>query len=319
MLNKIGEFAARWSSGPLWSQNIGLARTLIAASGLLTMLFTPMSSVIRPAAGIDPPICEGISHISLWCITPRDMDELFRWVAILILAIAASGVAPRLTAVPLWWVLFSNSSSWITVDGGDQMAAVLALILIPYSMTDRRRWHWTTASTDSVDYGRIRPLIARSLIFGVQLQMTWTYLDAVVSKLAVPEWGDGSAMYYWMRDPMFAPSGLVRSLMEAVTVWPVSLAAVTWLPMVLEAALAIAIFLPRRARHVLLPFGLLFHFVIAILMGLWSFGFVMWGGLIIALWWDGSAVDQLRDFRRKRRGISGPIGEEKNTLAVPTA
>jgi len=59
-----------------------------------------------------------------------------RWVSILVLLVAASGWRPRYTAIPMWWVLFGNQASLTVVDGGDQISAVLALLLIP-DVTDR--------------------------------------------------------------------------------------------------------------------------------------------------------------------------------------
>lgn len=302
MLTALGAFVAKWARGPLWSQSIGIARTFLALVGLGTMLFSPMTAVIRPGAGVDAPVCQGITQISLWCLAPREADEVLKWVAILILAVAASGILPRFTAIPMWWVLFSNQASWISVDGGDQVAAVLSLLLIPHSLTDRRRWHWSTRAVSHAEATGYRALVARTMLFAIQLQMALIYLDACVSKLAVSEWADGTAMYYWMRDTMFAPAGYLRPFTDAITLAPVPLALLTWGTLVLEAALAIAIVLPRRVKLVLLPLGLALHLGIAVMMGLWSFAFAMWAGLIIALAWDtellGSVKQRIRDLRK---------------------
>lgn len=187
MLTSLGRFAMRWAQGPLWSPSVGLARTLLACVALSTMLFTPMSSVIRPGAGLNPPQCDGLLGVSLWCLVPASSYELTRWVVIVVLAVVASGYRPRFTAIPLWWVLFSNQASWVSVDGGDQVAAVLALLLIPHSLTDRRRWHWSTDEVTSAKKVGARAIVARALILAVQVQMSWIYIDASISKLAVPE------------------------------------------------------------------------------------------------------------------------------------
>lgn len=101
---------------------------------------------------------------------------------------------------------------------------------------------------------------------------------------------------------MFAPpDGPVRTLTDALSVAPVTLAMMTWGTLALEAVLAIAIVLPKHAKLILLPAGIAFHLVIAVLMGLWSFAFATWAGLVIA--WPGT-----RDLSRKARAIAVEAG-----------
>ncbi|MBT2544839.1 hypothetical protein J7E99_30065 [Streptomyces sp. ISL-44] len=64
---------------------------------------------------------------------------------------------------------------------------------------------------------------------------------------------------------------------------PLGVAALTWGPLVLEIVLAAALLLPQKVRWALLPAGILFHLGIAVVMGLWSFAFAMWAGLLLLL------------------------------------
>lgn len=56
--------------------------------------------------------------------------------------------------------------------------------------------------------------------------------------------------------------------------------------------------------------GVGFHFGIAILMGLWSFAFVMSGGLLLLLAPRGELIDWLRHSLRRRRGTSSREASE---------
>lgn len=290
MLRIADRIVARMLARDIWTANIALARTLIALSGIGTLLASSVSTLIRPAAGVDQLFCAGPAAFSMWCVSPEGGHEVARWVGILVLAIGASGWRPRFTAIPLWWVLFGNQASLTVVDGGDQIAAVLALLLIPLSVTDSRRWHWSPVDESRPRKHPYAVITAHVALAVLRVQVAYIYINACLAKLAVPEWLDGSAVYYWLRDPMFGPAGPLRSVTDWLMAQPVPVAAVTWGTLVLEFALGIAIFLPVRARLILLPLGGALHFAIAVTMGLWSFAFTMWAALLILLWPEGDLL-----------------------------
>lgn len=88
-------------------------------------------------------------------------------------------------------------------------------------------------------------------------------------------------MFYWLRNPMFGPPAPISYLTDWLSVEPLPLAAMTWGTLVLEFLLGISITLPRRWKQPLLVAGLLLHLGIAVLMGLRSFAFAMWAGLLL--------------------------------------
>jgi len=136
-LTKLGEFS--WSqveSYNPWTNVYGLARTLIATGTCLTLIFNAPSILFRPAAGIDQfPVCHGLGSYGVFCLADPYL-ELARWGSVIALIIIASGWRPRVTALPHWWITFSLQNSAITIDGGDQIAAVLTFLLIPLALTD---------------------------------------------------------------------------------------------------------------------------------------------------------------------------------------
>ncbi|MGV8911352.1 MAG: sporulation-delaying protein SdpB family protein [Rhodoglobus sp.] len=300
MLTRLSRWVAQWVSVPIWTQNLGIARTLTALTGLATLSFSSMDTLIRPGAGIDSsPNCAGPAEISAWCITPAGHSGGTQLVCILILLVAASGWRPRITAIPMWWVLFSNQASFTTVDGGDQVAAVLALLLIPVSLTDARRSHWRDVPSVSLGGGKLyAAVLARLTLVAIAVQVSYIYINACLSKLAVAEWLDGTSLYYWLQDPMFGPVGPLRQAADVMMLDPVLVAAATWGTLFLEFFLGIALFMSQKVKHLLLPLGFGFHLTIAVTMGLWSFAFAMWAGLLLALWPRGNLIRWMYNFRK---------------------
>ena len=265
----------------------GLARSLIASSSLLTLLCTNVYVLFRPAAGVPMvPICGGFAgRISLFCLLRHDLP-LAKVIAMAGLALVASGWRPRFTGVVHWWVSFSFMASAILVDGGDQVAAVTSLFLIPITLVDRRRWHWQPLSRSEAELSpreEARRMLAGSALSIIRLQVAIIYLDAAAAKCAVPEWMNGTVLYYWLTDPSFgAPNWLHGPVMLLVTNGP-ALTLVTWSVVALEFSLFAGLLAKERYYPLLLAAGVSLHIGIALLHGLVSFSMIMIGALIIFL------------------------------------
>ena len=239
-----------------------------AAGGAATLAFTDPSAFFRPAAGLESvPVCAGPTNISLFCLVEPGYLNLARWLAVALLFVVASGWRPRLTGIVHWWISYSFVSSIPLVDGGDQVAAILALLLIPITLTDHRAWH-----------------VALSCFLVIRVQVAGIYFHAAVGKLAVEEWADGTAMYYWLLDPLFGVSPWIEPVLVTVLMNPLLLTLMTWGSIMFEIVLFGALFMQPYWRKRLLVPGLLFHFAIAILIGIPSFSLVMFAALTLYLW-----------------------------------
>lgn len=279
-LAAIGRWARSRLPAP-WGSALGLARTILALGTLGTLLATTPQVLMSPLVGQPPPpTCGGISRAGIWCVLPGAGGELARIVSIAILVLTVSGWRPRLTAIPHWYVAWSLIANATIQDGGDQITAVLTLLLIPVLLTDPRRWHWQPPPEHS---GEVRRLIACAALLLIQLQVAGLYFQAAVAKLGVPEWADGTAMFYWFRSQTFGAPGWLRPVTSLVTGSPAGVSVLTWSAVGIEFALAIAILLRPPAKRVLLAAGLLFHDMIALTMGLVSFDLAMSGALLLYL------------------------------------
>jgi antimicrobial peptide system SdpB family protein len=211
---------------------------------------------------------------------PHEDLRLAQLVAAAVLLVVASGWRPRLTGIPHWWISYSFAVSATIPDGGDQVTQILALLLVPVTLTDPRAWHWQRAPRAA------RPLsaiIAWSALFVARLQVAGIYLDSSLSKLGTPEWVDGTAFYYWSTDPAFGTPLWMRGLLEPVIASPLGVALLTWGPVALELAIALGLVLDARSRRRLLPGGIAFHAGIAVMIGLVSFAVAMCAALILFL------------------------------------
>ncbi|MEU8422875.1 sporulation-delaying protein SdpB family protein [Micromonospora sp. NPDC048835] len=286
-----------------WGWAYVLMRTLTALGTLLTLSFNGPSILFHPRVDAEqPPVCvEPLGTVSMLC---QGSPEIWRYVGIAVLVVVLSGWRPRLLALPHVWVTWSASFSISLPEGGDQVASNLALLLLPLALADGRRWVWQVdpdrrarlLADPVLDF---RTLLGLSVVVLVRLQACVIYLDAAVSKFRVTEWQDGTAIYYWFRDPLFVPGDIRDDIAFALTSTPVGTALITWGGLATELALAAAIFAGRRSRRVLLVLGLAFHGMIAIVFGLVTFWIAMAALLVMYLGFD----DDFGGLRRRVAGI----------------
>ena len=277
----LGKACRNWvaHSRP-WTNVYGLGRSLLAAGTASTLIFSSSNALFRPAWGVsEVPICTGLSRIGVFCASFHHL-ELARWIAVIILVIVASGWRPRYMGLLHWWVSFSLATSAVMVDGGDQVTAVLTLLLLPVTLTDRRAWHWQNSEHHVADW---KYLLAISSLVAVRIQVAGIYFHAAVGKLGVQEWTDGTALYYWITHPDFGASRLVWHLVEPLVRHGTTLALMTWGAIILELFLFAALVMPKKAWSYFLLAGLTFHAGIAIIHGLVSFSLAMAGALVLYL------------------------------------
>lgn len=294
-----------------WGNAYGLARTLLALGTAGTLAFSSSATLFRPVVTLgEYPLCQGMTAGGAFCLLPRGQFDLLRWTCVAVLLVVASGWRPRITALPHAYISFSVFSGIAIGDGGDQITWILSLLLALVALGDGRRWHWQTPRGRAADDEPVSratrgwALLGTSAWFVARLQMALLYFQASVAKLPHTEWADGSAMYYWANNSSFGFPEWIRPLTDFAVYSPVGIAALTWLPVALELALAASPVMSQRARWVLLPLGIAFHLGIAVLMGLWSFALAMWAGLFLLLSPIGHSFPFLSTGRSRKKQTS---------------
>src|SRR5438552_1957644 len=242
MLTRLGIAAQRWSTTTPWTNVYGVARSLLALAPAGTLAFSAPGTLFRPAAGLPPaPYCLGPGRISIFCLVPQDRLWLARWLGAAILLVVASGWRPRFTALFHWWIAFSLFVSATIPDGGDQATSVLTLLMLPVALTDPRRWHWQALHEQTPTATRhVLRLLALSALLVIRVQVAGIYLNSSIAKLAVTEWRDGTAVYYWISQPVFGAPGWLHGILLAVAATSLGVIAMTWGTLILEFTLGIA-------------------------------------------------------------------------------
>jgi antimicrobial peptide system SdpB family protein len=266
-----------------WTNVYGLARSMIALATLLTLLADSSENLFQPLTVADPGSFDrsAVAGASLFHLASNHLPAA-KLVAVIVLLLVIVGWRPRLTALPHWWVTYSFAASASIIDGGDQIASTLSLLLLPVALTDARRWHWDAPGTG----GTVASTIAQTAGLLVRAQIAIVYLFAAMLKLDSAEWANGTALYYVWHSSTFGAPGFLRPLTDWVgrTVLVVPL---TWSVLVLEFCLAAALVAPLRFRTWLLPVALLFHAGIAVFHGMPTFALTMCAALVLYLrpWW----------------------------------
>ena len=242
----------------------GLARSMLAVGTLLTIALNPMNALIAPL-GPPRPLPAGLqpylAHLSVFRLAGQGNLWLAKLVSIVILLLVVVGWRPRITALLHWWVSYSVVISLTILDGGDQITAILTVLLIPICLIDRRRWHW---DAPVVEPSAWRLALGESTWWMIRLQVSLVYLGAALGKAAVREWTDGTAVYYWFTHPNFgAPQWLVPALRPMIeSTWGVML--LTWGVIALELVLFAGLFASRSLWPKLFVAGVAFHLAIAV-------------------------------------------------------
>lgn len=285
MLTAFGARVERWVSEYDPFTNVyGVARTVLALATGVSLAVNQVGTSFRPAAGLpDVPLCTGIRGAGLWCLSNGHL-EWARWLSVLVCLVVATGWRPRLTGILHFWVVFSFQANAALVEGGDQIASCLTFLLVPITLVDPRRSHWETRKDVVLDEAeKNRRLVARIFFGLLRLQVAGIYFHASIAKFAVPEWTDGSALYYWLTDPRFGVASWLDPFVRPLLLSGPIVALLTWSVLVGEWALSAGLLVAKQHRAKLLAFGIALHAGIALLHGLVSFAAIMMAALVLFL------------------------------------
>jgi antimicrobial peptide system SdpB family protein len=245
--------------------------TLVLAQ-LTILVATPYDALMQTLVGTGAgPICDGVRKASTYCLGRSFPEELVTSAMVLILLGTAVGLAPTIMAILHAWVAFSIAASISLPDGGDQAAAVCALLLVAVSCADQRRQ--PLSSPQPVASWRRQVALAGLMVMRVQVAAI--YFNAAIAKLFAPEWANGTAEYYVLRDPFFGASGPLAPVLQAATTLPAVTVGATWGAVITEIMIGVLILCGARSRSIALVLCVALHVAIIITMGLWSFGLIM--------------------------------------------
>ena len=270
------------------SNTYGFARSLIAFSLLITLVFTSSEvhfpSILLSINEQNSSIIPNFFH--LW--GPANIDNAI-YVACSILILVISGYIPQITGFLHAWIAYSFFTGALMIEGGDQIGQIIAILLIPVTLLDPRINHWHKTKVFKFERPEWVDFLSYSSLVVIQIQMAVVYFFAVSEKIHVAEWIDGSAFYYWFNHRPFGAFDFLKSMFNPIVANQYFSPLITWGVLILEALLFGALFMEKKYKPLMFKLGISFHLMIIIIHGLWSFFFAMAGGLVIYLLpWDRS-------------------------------
>jgi antimicrobial peptide system SdpB family protein len=250
---------------------IAVGRSLIALAQMSVVLFTPDELLF-----MDPVAtrCSGIDVLTLWCVA----GDGSRVISIGILLLVASGFGPRWTCIPHWYVTLSIALSIVPVNGGDKIAQIATMLLVPMFLGDGRRWQWVLPSESMTPRWQG---VAFAALGTLRVQVAIVYVIAILSKLFDRTWREGDVFNMIMNSPSFGPDARIRDFLRPIIEIHGLAPVLTWSVMIIQGAIPVLIFLGRRARLVACALGIAFHVGVIIVLRMPSFGLVMIGLLLI--------------------------------------
>ncbi|MGF7218216.1 antimicrobial peptide system SdpB family protein [Spirosoma lacussanchae] len=254
---------------------LGISRSLLALSTMLTLLCNGPEIIFANLVGDKMTIKEDLIGISLFYLLGCNHVKIAYLVALCILFIVIIGILPRYTAALHWWVSYSLFSSGQVLDGGDQITNILTLFMMPILWLYDTKWHWQTKRLFKAN----ERVYTYFFVILMKMQFCFLYFQAATSKFLVPEWKNGTAVYYWLNNRAFGNKDVFLS--SVLTSSALGVVLLTWGTILIELILSAGFFMSSRYWDILFWIGVLFHLFILIAMGLTSFSIAMSAGLII--------------------------------------
>jgi antimicrobial peptide system SdpB family protein len=281
-IEEVGKFAEKYSFDIYNRNTIGIARSLLAISFLITIGLNDIEDIINVNLLSKSATSDfSIFNFSIFSLLINKL-WIAKTISIIIMIFVLVGYRPRWFCLPHAYLSFSLSVSGLIIEGGDQVCQNLSLLIVPICLLDNRKWHWQNlGNNDSNKYKNIFACIWYNVII---LQIAFIYFHASVGKYKVTEWMDGTAIYYWLKDPLFGfNNGIGSFLIDYLLINPFIVTSITWSVLILELFMAFSFLYNEKMKRFFLFLGILFHFLIAISLGLVSFFFSMFAALILFL------------------------------------
>jgi hypothetical protein len=135
----------------VFNRKIALARSLLAFGTLLTIIFntqqlTNIGLLVKDSGSIQ--LINYFDKYSIFKLLGTNWGEC---VSIIILISVFTGYFAGITAILHAWVNLSLCWSFILIDGGDQIASNLSILLIPICLFDNRNNLWDEAKIALTD------------------------------------------------------------------------------------------------------------------------------------------------------------------------
>ena len=282
MISKLDSYIENHLKLSIYNTAFGFARTVFAISTLLTLLCNDEHVMFK--SGINHSLSPSIALINkfnIFWLVPDQHITLLKWGLCVLLCIIASGWRPRFTCILHWYIATCFFNASLDIEGGDQIISNITLLLIPICLLDNRKSHWDVYLPSSTTFQSVSRIITNSFFFLIKIQVCVLYFHSAIGKFAIPQWINGTALYYWFNHPVFGMTDSVKNIVNPVVTNSFASFILCWSVLIFELILSAGILISKKYYKKLFILGVGFHFMIIIAHGLFSFFFSMLAVLLL--------------------------------------
>lgn len=207
--------------------------------------------------------------LDLDAVRPAYLLFVFAEIALLILGMTCR--RPRVTALLIYIVSMNlNNRAWVILDGGDNLMQIMLIYLIfmDPSLPDAE------AKSSLPRYAN--NAVTNAVFLIARLQVIAVYVVAGLAKVSGELWQNGTAIYYTLSVDDFSLP-FVRSFVANVPLFAVM---ATYVTLFYQLSFPWLIW-NRRIRPWLMFLGTTIHLQIALVMGLFTFGFAVMASYVV--------------------------------------
>lgn len=260
-----------------WTNVYGLARSIIASATLLTLIFNSTEVLM-----MNTDNCNILTIPTVFCFTNSIISpEVIRFIFIIIMLLVVVGWRPRITGILHYFIVYSIHGNAIVIDGGEHIASLIVFWLIPITLCDPRKSHWSLLDNHS-KINVYQKFISWLFFKIIKVQVAIIYANAAIARLKNPEWIDGTALYYFLTDILLGHSPYLSWLIVPI-IESELVVLMTWGTTIVELVLFAGLFASNKIKKYILALGLLLHLGIAVTIGIVTFSIVMIGTLLLYL------------------------------------
>jgi antimicrobial peptide system SdpB family protein len=285
----MNDLISRLETKRAFVNRIAFVRLLLALNAMLLLLFTDITRAVDYSL-------LGIQGVQDSFFKPLSVFVIFgavngKWVCIFILLFVVTGYLPRISIFLQVWVHLSICNSLIIIEGGDQIASNLSILLIPFCVLDPRSNQWSQPPVGFLN--KNANIFLNVYSFLIRLQVAIIYLHAATGKVVQADWLDGTCLYYWTTNNVFGTSLPLQHILNYFTLSNFA-PVLSWSVIFFELGLFACILATQKnVRRLFLFSGILFHFSILVTHGLVEFFFSMCAALILYLDWEDHIQNRL--------------------------
>ncbi len=286
----------------IFNNKLAFVRSILAFGSLLLIAFNN----IEEMTNFEIFQVEANSMESIYLMKQASIFNLFdsfiaKLISIIILLFVFSGYFPQVSSLLQTWVHLSICNSFVGVDGGDQIASNLSLLLIPICIFDNRINQWSVEKPINSVKRKAVNVFFNVYFYLIFLQVAIIYFHSGIGKLYSSEWRDGTCIYFWFTDNVFGAPIWLQKIYSIVTLSNFT-PLFTWLIIIIELGLFCCILATnKKIKKTFLILGLSLHFFIAITHGLITFFFSMAAALILYLDEENTTLNFLKTIKTLRK------------------